>query len=161
MSELNKCLKCLYENYAVVFPPVDSKVVQQASVKLVKSGVPPIPLDYVSFLAATNGLSWNGVDLFALNNIERAKGAFHHPGILDYFSFCQNNPLMKKKLLLGFGWETLLVYDFTKKVYQLIDRYTYEEIIVFQTLIDFLHHMMRQIQKQLPSGMGAPADTGA
>ena len=159
MSELNKCLKCLYENYAVVFPPIDSKLAQQASVKLVKSGLPPIPLDYVSFLAATNGLSWNGVDLFSLNNIARAKGAFHHPGILDYFSFCQNNPLMKKKLLLGFGWETLLVYDFSEKTYQLLDRYTYDKIITFQTLIDFLQYLIKPIQKQLPTGIGASADT--
>lgn len=153
MSELNNCLKCLYDHYAVVFPPIDPKVAQQASVKLVKSGVPPIPLDYVSFLSLTNGLSWNGVDLFSLNNIEREKGAFFHPGILDQFQFCLNNALMKKKLLLGYGWETLLIYDFVQKEYQLIDRYTYEKIIAFQTFIDFLHYMIKPIQKQLPEGM--------
>lgn len=153
MSELKKCLKCLYENYAIVFPPVDAKTVQQASVKLVKSGVTPIPLDYVSFLSLTNGLSWNGMELFSLNNIERAKGAFHHPGIMDNFSFCQNNALMKRKLLLGYGWETLIVYDFAQKEYQLVDRYTYRVILSFPTFIEFLNHIIKPIQKQLPEGL--------
>ena len=153
MTELKKHLKCLYENYAVVFPPIDSKLVQQGSVKLVKSGIVPIPLDYVAFLSLTNGLSWNGLELFSLNNLERAKGAFHHPGILDNFSFCQNNALMKKKLLLGYGWESLIVYDFTQKEYQLIDRYTYRLIISFPTLVAFLNHATKPLQKQLPEGL--------
>ena len=153
MSELNKCLRSLYENYAVVFPPVDPKIAQQASVKLVKSGVPPIPLDYVSFLAATNGLSWNGIELFSLSNIERNKGAFYHPGILDNFQFCQNNVLMKKKLLLGYGWELMLVYDFLKKEYQMLDRYTYIIVRTFPTFLDFLLYTVKSIQKQIPEGM--------
>jgi len=154
MSELNECLKCLYENYAVVFPAIEPKLAQQASVKLVKSAVPPIPLDYVTFLAATNGLSWNGISLFSLENIERDKGAFHHPGIMQNFQFCQNNALMKKKLLLGEGWETILVYDFAQKEYLLLDRYTYDIIFHFATLVDFLKYMIKPIQEQIPEGMG-------
>ncbi|MBR6411553.1 MAG: YrhA family protein [Alphaproteobacteria bacterium] len=154
MSELNGCLKTLYENYAVVFPPIEPKTAQQASVKLVKSGVPPIPLDYVSFLAATNGLSWNGVVLFSLENIERNKGQFFHPGIMQNFSFCQNNAVMRKKLLLGLGWETILAYDFLEKEYVLLDRYSYEPIMKFSTLVDFLKHVIKPLQKQLPEGMG-------
>ena len=153
MSELNQCLKTLYENYAVVFPPIEPKVAQQASVKLVKSGVPPIPLDYVSFLAATNGLSWNGTVLFSLDNIERNKGAFHHPGILQNFQFCQNNALMKKKLLLGRGWETLFVYDFAGKEYLLLDRFSYDTVMKFSTLVEFLKYVTRSLQKQLPEGL--------
>jgi len=153
MSELNECLKTLYENYAVVFPPIEPKIAQQASVKLVKSGVPPIPLDYVSFLAATNGLSWNGVVLFSLENIERNKGQFFHPGIMQNFSFCQNNAVMRKKLLLGLGWETILAYDFAGKEYLLLDRYSYETIVKFSTLVDFLKHVIKPLQKQLPAGM--------
>jgi len=153
MSELNECLKTLYENYAVVFPPIEPKTAQQASVKLVKSGVPPIPLDYVSFLAATNGLSWNGVVLFSLENIERNKGLFFHPGIMQNFSFCQNNVIMRKKLLLGLGWETLLAYDFMGKEYLLMDRFSYEIVMKFSTLVDFLKYAIKPLQKQLPTGM--------
>ena len=154
MSELNECLKILYENYAVVFPPIEPKLAQQASVKLVKAGVPPIPLDYVSFLAATNGLSWNGVVLFSLENIERNKGQFFHPGIMQNFSFCQNNSVMRKRLFLGLGWETILAYDFVEKEYLLLDRYSYEVVMKFSILVDFLKYATKPLQKQLPEGMG-------
>ena len=153
MSELNDCLKCLHDNYAVVFPPIDPKRAQQTSVKLVKAGVPPIPLDYIGFLALSNGLSWNGMDLFALENIPREKGAFYHPGILQNMVFCQNNTLMKKKLLLGTGWEELLIYDFTTKTYSLIDRYSYDTVVSFPTFLDVLKYIVKPIQKQYPEGL--------
>lgn len=153
MSELNQCLKTLYENYAVVFPPIEPKIVQQSSVKLVKSGVPPIPLDYVSFLSATNGLSWNGVVLFSLENIERNKGQFFHPGIMQNFSFCQNNAVMRKRLLLGLGWETILAYDFLEKEYVLMDRFSYETVLRFSTLVEFLKYVIKPLQKQVSLGV--------
>lgn len=154
MSELDECLKCLHDNYAVMFPGVDAKSAQQASVTLVKSSVPPIPLDYVSFLSATNGLSWNGVELFSLNNIERNKGATHHPGIMQNYQFCQNNAVMRKKVLLGYGWETIIVYDFAQKEYQVLDRFTYQIILTFATFVDFLKYVIKPVQKQYPEGLG-------
>lgn len=143
MPTQNKILKCLYEHYAVVFPPIEAKEAQQASVKLVKAGVPAIPSDYTLFLTATNGLSWNGIALFSLSNIEREKGAFSHPGIMQNYEFCQNNPLMKRKLLLGWGLETIIVYDALIKEYQLIDRYTYTIIKSYPTITDFLSSLVK------------------
>ena len=60
---------------------------------------------------------------------------------------------MRKKLLLGYGWETLIVYDFSVKEYQLLDRYTYQVILHFATFVDFLNYMIQPIQKKLPTGM--------
>ena len=148
MSELRKNIQLLKDNYAITFPPLSSIQVQQASVTLVKAGLPPIPLDYVSFLTETNGLSWNGCVLFSLRNEARNKGAFFHPGILQNYGFCQNNALMKKKLLLGYGWESLFIYDFICKEYQVIDRYTYQLIISFQTFSDYLSYLTIPLQKK-------------
>ena len=157
MSELKECLKELHDNYAILFPPLEPRLAQQASVRLVKAGVPPIPLDYVLFLAQTNGLSWNGMDLFALENIERNKGAFVHPGIMQNFSFCQNNAVMTKKLLLGYGWEELLVYDFGQKEYQLMDRYAYDVVATFPTILDFLCYIAKSIHKSVTPGLNVAA----
>ena len=157
MSDLKTCLKCLSDNYAVLFPGVDPRSVQQASVHLVKAGIPPIPLDYVAFLSETNGLSWNGMDLFSLDNIDRDKGAFYHPGILSQMAFCQNNALMKRKLLLGTGWEELLVFDFGIKQYVLLDRYTYQPVISFDSFPAVLTYIIKPIQKQYPEGL-SPAE---
>lgn len=145
--DLSSVLQKLHDNYAVLFPAIDSRSVQQASVTLVKSGVSPIPLDYVSFLTQTNGLSWNGNELFSLNNIEREKGAFYHPGIMQHFGFCQNNPIMKKKLLLGFGLESLFIYDGIDKQYAVLDRYTYKTIMTFPTVLSFLQKIISAVDK--------------
>ena len=141
--EIKECLKELHDHYAVLFPAVEPMKVQQASVGLVKAGVPPVPADYVRFLAQTNGLSWNGMTLFALENIERDKGAFFHPGIVQNIPFCRNNPVMKRRLLLGTGWEELLVYDAGLKQYLLLDRYSYETVSSFETVADFLDWISR------------------
>lgn len=145
MLTQNQILKCLYEHYAVVFPPIEPKEALQASVKLVKAGVSSIPTDYVSFLSATNGLVWNGITLFSLNQIEREKGAFFHPGIMQNYVFCQNNPTMKRKLLLGWGWETIIVYDSNLKEYQILDRYTYAPIAGYSNFLDFLHTLVKPL----------------
>ena len=149
--EIKECLKELHEHYAVLFPAVEPMKVQQASVGLVKAGVPPVPADYVRLLAETNGLAWNGMTLFSLENIERNKGAFSHPGIVQNISFCQNNPLMKRRLLLGTGWEELFVYDAGLKQYLLMDRYSYDIIAVFATVAEFLDWICRPFRAQNPT----------
>ena len=60
---------------------------------------------------------------------------------------------MHKKLWLGTGWETLIVYDFVKKEYQLMDRYTYGIVQTFPTVVDLLHHIIKPLQKQQPDGV--------
>lgn len=131
MLTQNQILKLLYENYAVVFPEIDSKQVLQSSVVLAKAGVPPIPTEYVSFLGATNGLSWNGFVLYALHQIEREKGLYYHPGIMNTYPASIKNPLMRKKLCLGYAPESLILYDAPTKTFQVRDRYSFE--VIFST----------------------------
>ena len=151
--EIRDILKELHDHYAVLFPGIEPMKVQQASVGLVKAGVPPVPADYVRLLAGTNGLSWNGMTLFSLENIERNKGAFFHPGIVQNISFCRNNPLMKRRLLLGTGWEELFVYDAGLKQYLLLDRYSYETVSAFDTVADFLDRIVRPFRTDSTPGV--------
>ena len=150
MTLLNKLLKKMYEDYAVVFPKVDSIKVQQSSLKLFKAGFPVIPTDYVVFLSMTNGLFWNGLTLFALTKQEREKGAFYHPGIMDTYAGYQKNTLMHKKLLLGYAPEELIVYVAEAKLYQILDRYTYEVILTLPRFFDVLYFYARELMEKEP-----------
>ncbi len=145
MLTQNKILKALYENYAVVFPPRDSKEVLQASVTLAKEGIPPIPTDYVTFLTATDGFSWNGTVCYALRPIEREKGLYFHPGIMETYKTDKTNPLMKKKLRLGYAPESLIVYDAVTKEFQLRNRYTFQVITAFPNWVDMLAYLAQSI----------------
>lgn len=145
MLTKEQILKKLHDNYAVIFPPIDSKQVLQASVVLAKSGVPPIPMEYVSFLSICNGLSWNGTVLYALNKIEREKGLYYHPGIMDTYKTSISNPLMRKKLCLGYAPESLLIYNALDKTFQVYDRYTFDIILTVPHFIDLLVWLIRPL----------------
>ena len=147
MPDIKQCLEILRENYAVLFPPVNPIAVQQASVRLVKSGAPAVPADYVAFLAETNGLFWNGNELFSLNNLDRDKGAFRHCGLLEQAQTVAQHPMMRKRLWLGIGVEVMLVYDAGTRQYMVLDRYTYEPVQVFASLTDVLTEWVKPLQK--------------
>ena len=55
---------------------------------------------------------------------------------------------MKKRLLLGYGWETLFVYDSVRREYLLLDRYTYDIILTFQNILAFLDYALKPVRVQ-------------
>lgn len=139
MAILKQLLKKMYHDYGVMFKGVDVKEVQKASVSLVKDGVPQIPADYAEFLSLTNGLAWNGVDLFALSEHDRNQGAFKHTGILQHYKTQLENPLLKKKLVLGTAPEELIVYYAPQNEYQILDRNSYRVIIKLPRFFDVMY----------------------
>lgn len=139
MKLLKQLLKKMYQNYAVMFPGIDALEAQKASVVLVKSGLPQIPADYVYFLTLTNGLNWNGLELFSLNEQDRDQGAFKHTGIMQSFQIQMDNPLLKKKLILGMAPEELIVYYPAQDEYQILDRFTYKVVVKLPRFFDVLY----------------------
>lgn len=145
MKLLHQVLKKMYQDYAVVFPAVDPKDVQRASVALVKAGVPQIPTDYIEFLSSTNGLFWNGLELFSLFEHEREKGAFTHTGIMESYATYAQNPLLKKKLVVGVAPEELIVYYPEAKEYQIVDRHTQSILVKLPRFFDVLCFYARDL----------------
>lgn len=145
MRTLNHILQVLYKNYAVVFPPVKTEEAQRASIALVKAGLPAIPRDYVRFTEATNGLFWNGLELFGLSEQKRGQGAFVHTGISQTYAGFATNPLLRKKLVLGWAPEELIVYAPVEREYQIIDRFRYEIVLRFPRFLDVLYFYTRDL----------------
>lgn len=139
MAVLKQLLKKMYHDYAVMFQGVDIKEVQKTSVSLVKAGVPQIPVDYAEFLSLTDGAAWNGLDLFSLSEHDRNEGAFKHTGIVQHYQTQLENPLLKKKLVLGTSPEELIVYYAPQSEYQILDRHNYKVIIKLPRFLDVLY----------------------
>jgi len=139
MKLLKQLLKRMYHDYAVMFPGVDMIKIQQASVVLRKADLPQIPLDYATFLTMTDGLSWCGLELYSLNEHERDNGAFKHIGLLQSYEEQAQNPLLKKKLVIGQAPEELIVYYGGQNEYQILDRYTYRVILKLPRFFDVLY----------------------
>ncbi|MBR5130368.1 MAG: hypothetical protein IKV03_04005 [Alphaproteobacteria bacterium] len=139
MKLLKQLLKRMYHDYAVMFSGIDAKQAQQASVLLRKSGVPQIPTDYIVFLTLTDGLSWNGLELYSLSEHERDNGSFKYVGLLQSFDEQSQNPLLKNKLILGQAPEELIAYYPVQNEYQILDRYTYQVILKLPRFFDVLY----------------------
>ncbi len=152
MKLLKQLLKRMYHDYAVMFPGVEMVKVQQASVVLRKADLPQIPMDYATFLTMTDGLSWCGLELYSLNEHERDNGAFKHTGLLQSYEEQAQNPLLKKKLVIGQAPEELIVYYGAQNEYQILDRYSYRVILKLPRFFDVLYfytgHLTDRSDKQ-------------
>lgn len=138
IQNIHTILKKLYMTYAVIFPPIKGTDAGSAALILVRAGVPKIPADYAAFLEVSNGLYWNGLELFSLSEQPRNKGAFMHTGILQNYLTYVRNPLLNKKLVVGMAPEALIAYDAAANAYQVLDKMSYAVVATHATLVDFL-----------------------
>lgn len=129
----------LYQNYAQVFAPAEMMDIQRTSITLVKKGWIQIPADYIQFLRLTDGLSWNGLELFAIKEHDRRDSVFGQPTLLAYQEEHSLKDILPKALILGRGTEELVVYRGDLKEYHILDRYTYDPVIKLPRLTDVLH----------------------
>lgn len=136
---IQSILNTLYQNYAQVFAPAQMMDIQRTSITLVKKGWIQIPADYIQFLSLTDGLSWNGLELFAIKEHERRDSVFTQPTILNYQEENSLKNLFPKALILGRASEELILYRGDLKEYHILDRYTYEPVIKLPRLTDVLH----------------------
>lgn len=143
MRILHQILKKIYQESAVFFSPAKYADIHMVNTILTRTGLAPLPQDYINLLLLTNGLFYNGLELFATEEHEREKGAFFHRGIPQMQRIYSENPIINNKILLAQAPEELVVYDFRKKEYLIIDRYTYSTIVRFPQFLDVLYFFVR------------------
>lgn len=145
MRILHQVLKKMYQESAVVFPPAKYAEIHMVNTILTHSGLAPLPQDYIDFLTLTDGLFFNGLELFATREHEREKGAFFHRGITQMQRTYADNPTISGKIILAQAPEELIFYDFKKKEYQIVDRYNYSVFLKFPHFLDVLYYYVRII----------------
>ena len=140
MKLIHKILKQMHENFAVFFPPSDAITIQKLSVALVKNGFSKIPADSVSFLQETDGMAYNGLELYGIQLHERDNGSFYHTSLITASENQIQNPLLKGKLIIGNAPEILIVYNAQNKQYELVCRYTYATLLQLPRFFDVLYY---------------------
>jgi len=136
---IQSIVNTLYQNYAQVFAPAEIMDIQRTSITLVKKGWIQIPADYIQFLRLTDGLSWNGLELFAIKEHDRRDSVFGQPTLLNYQTENSLKTIFPKALILGRSTEELIIYRGDLKEYHILDRYTYDPVIKLPRLTDVLH----------------------
>ena len=140
MKPIHQTLKKMNENFAVFFQPVDPVKAQQASVSLVKMGLPKIPKDYLDFLAETDGIAFNGLELYGIADHERNKGAFFHFSLIKSYETRLDHKILKDKLVIGSAPEVLIAYNAVEKKYELINRVDYRTLLKLPRFFDVLYY---------------------
>lgn len=145
MRVMHQVLKKIYQDYAILFPPAEYEEIQKISHELIQMGLAPLPGDYTDFLMLTNGLFWNGLEIFATTEQERNNSAFFHRGISQMQKILLSNPVLKKKIILAIAPEEYISYDISQREYQIIDRYSYTVFMKFPQFSDILYYYVKNI----------------
>ena len=101
---LTRILNTLKKDDAVFFDPVDERSLRFISSLLSSHRFPPVPVDYIALLKQTDGLSWNGVELYGTRANDRESAGYTLPGLIEANLEFQQVPPMRGKLLLGRGF---------------------------------------------------------
>lgn len=115
---------------------VDTETVILYQRKLMLNNMPPLPQDWITFLHAYNSLSHDGVSLFGLHPRDETDMDIVYENIL-----IENIP-HEKLLILGMDELDYLAWNEKAKVYQRIDKGSFEVLNTYKNckiaLSDFL-----------------------
>ena len=92
---LGRILTTIQKDGAVFFPPVDERSLRFVSSLLASHRFPPLPLDYIALLKQTDGLSWNGVELYGTRANDREAKGYTLPGLIEANLEFQQVPPMR------------------------------------------------------------------
>ena len=127
---------------ALVFRSASVNEVQTTSISLVKAGFGRIPRGYLNFLNLSDGLSWNGVELFSCTPHERAGTVFNQPDLLEYQTKYAKGHFFNRRLVLGRTMEMLLCYSADTHCYEFVDRNSLSVVLKLPRFEDVLYRIM-------------------
>ena len=127
------------ENYALTFPPLEVGEVKRFSIVMKKAGFGVVPSDYVNFLTWSDGLVWHDLELFAVYPHDRPDTIYAQPTLLDMQKKQLLGEAFANKLVIGRASEELICYDTEHKLYEILDRFSYEPLLQFPRFVDLLY----------------------
>ena len=140
MYLLRVILDKLNQNYAMTFPPLQKEQIKRFSIVMKKAGFNVIPPGYGEFLCWTDGLTWSGLELFSVYPHERSDTVYPQPTLLEVQQKYPLEDAFPDRIVLGRCWEDLICYNGQTKLYEILNRFTYEPVLTFSRFVDLLYH---------------------
>ena len=129
-KEMHRVIEALKKDIAVTFDAADEKAVKNADAMLASHGFPILPEEYANVLKITDGMVWNGIELYGTKSYERELKGYTIPSIVDVNMDFLGFDALEGKLIVGRMPEELLVYSEEDKLWGCIDRM---DFMVMQT----------------------------
>jgi len=123
----------------VFFYPADKQAIEFASSLLENNKFTSLPAEYVEILNETDGLIWNGVELFGTKPHNRESYEYIFPSIIDVNTEFSRRDILNKRVILGHAAEEAFVYDSRFKQFQVVRRMDFTVENIFPTLYDALY----------------------
>lgn len=120
----------------ITFTPCSESEISKASALLAASGFCAIPEEYKDFLRYSDGLSYNGVEFFGIQNHNRSLKKYTFPDIAASTFHYKGYAFFKHKLVLGRISEALICYDKKADDYTIVDRVSLRPLNGGKTLAD-------------------------
>ena len=139
MYLLRQLLDRMTQDYALTFRPLKLAEVKRLSIALKKNNLCVIPSDYANFLCWTDGLVWHDLELFSVYSYERPDTVYPHPTLLEIQKKQLLEHAFPHKIVLGRSIEELVCYDTKTKLYEVLNRFSYQPIIQLPRFIDILY----------------------
>lgn len=106
----------------ITFTPCSESEISKTSALLAASGFCAIPAEYKDFLKLSDGLSYNGLEFFGIQNHNRIIKKYTFPDIAASTFHYKGYAFFKHKLVLGRISEALICYDNISDDYTIVDR---------------------------------------
>ncbi len=145
---LEKLLDKMYHARAQVFQPVKGEEIRSVRMFLARNKLPPLPSDYIAFLALTDGLIWNGLRFFGAMSHERTKQNYTFPSLSEVNMDFAERHRSQSLLIIGEKDEDYIVYHAQEKNYQLMDRIDLMTDLSLPRFFDVLYLFGEDLIKQ-------------
>ncbi len=120
----------------ITFTPCNESEIAKASALLAASGFCALPEEYKEFLRLSDGLSYNGVEFFGIQNHNRSTKKYTFPDIAASTFHYKGYAFFHHKLVLGRISEALICYDKVSDNYIIVDRVSLRPLNGGKTLAD-------------------------
>ena len=127
---MKKVIEALKEDIAVTFDGADTKALKNTDAALTSHSFPTLPKEYAEILKITDGLIWNGIELYGTKSYERELKGYTIPGIVDVNMDFMGFDALSGKLIVGRMPEELLVYSASDSLWGCMDR---TDFMIMQT----------------------------
>lgn len=107
---------------AVTFPPANKEDISHIRNKLLELRFSDFPKDYIEFLSITDGLIWDGVEIYGTKSRYREDYDYTFDSVLVNNKNVIKFKYMQDRLFIGRTSENIILYCSKHKHYHAIDR---------------------------------------
>ena len=126
----------------IVFSGATEEDLQKTNQLLCQNSFASLPEEYVSFLCLSDGLSYDGLELFGTKQHSRPQKNYIFDNIASINQSFIEFDFFVNKIIIGRMSEYLIVYNKTDKKYTIIDRVNLWTQTEFSTFVELLENLL-------------------